>query len=149
MTQRLESLHPKQIIQRKQEFLIELQRRAHSAVKLKLSDRVNLLSRLSLRFESHSPPARVREAKIKLIDLHKQMHRSIQTHLQQKQQDIHALARTLDAVSPLGTLNRGYAIASHRASGQILHNSNQVSKDDEISIQVAKGHIFAKVKGKQ
>ncbi|QMU61210.1 MAG: exodeoxyribonuclease VII large subunit [Gammaproteobacteria bacterium] len=149
MTQRLESLHPKQIIQRKQEFLIELQRRAHSAVKLKLSDRVNLLSRLSLRFESHSPHARVREAKIKLIDLHKQMHRSIQTHLQQKQQDIHALARTLDAVSPLGTLNRGYAIASHRASGQILHNSNQVSKDDEISIQVAKGHIFAKVKGKQ
>jgi exodeoxyribonuclease VII large subunit len=149
MTQRLESLHPKQIIQRKQEYLIELQRRIHSAVKLKLSGQANLLSSLSLRFESQSPYARVREAKIKLIDLHKQMHRSIQTKLQHKQQALHALARTLDAVSPLGTLSRGYAIVSHLANGQILHDSKQVSREDEISIQLARGHISATVKDKQ
>lgn len=149
MTQRLDFLHPKQTIQRKQEYLIELQRRSLSAIKLNFSDRENQLNKLSLRFESQSPYARVREARIKLIDLHKQMNRSIQLKLEHKQQILHTLARTLDAVSPLGTLNRGYAIASQVSNGQILHDSKQVNKGEKISIQLAQGKLSAKVEDKQ
>ena len=58
---------------------------------------------------------------------------------------MHTLVRTLDAVSPLGTLQRGYAIVSHSASGQILLDSKQVTKGDSISIQLAKGQVSAKV----
>ena len=145
LSQRLEFLHPKQTIQRKQEYLIELQRRGFSAVKFTLSDRVHLFNKLSNKFENQSPYVRVREAKIKLVDLHKQIHRTIQVRLEHKQQALHALARTLDAVSPLGTLNRGYAIVSNQASEQILHDSKQVSKGDMISVQLAKGHLSAKV----
>jgi len=73
----------------------------------------------------------------------------MQIKLEQKQQTLHTLARTLDAVSPLGTLERGYAIASKAASGQILHDSKQVSKGESISIQLAKGQLSAKVEDKQ
>ena len=149
LTQRLEFLHPKQTIQRKQEHLTELQRRAQSAIKLTLADQNNLLNTLLLRFENQSPQARVREAKIKLLDLHKQMHRSMEIKLEQKQQSLYTLVRTLDAISPLGTLQRGYAIASHEASGQILLDSKQVSKGDSISIQLAKGQVSAKVSSKE
>lgn len=149
MTQRLEFLHPKQAIQRKQEYLTELQRRAHSAVKFKLSDQTNILSKLLMRFESQSPYTRVREAKIKLYELHKQIHRTMQVKLEHKQQLLHTLARTLEVVSPLGTLNRGYAIVSNLATGQILHDTKQVAKDDKISVQLAKGSLSAKVEDKQ
>ncbi len=149
ITQRLDFLHPKQTIQRKQEYLIELQRRALSAIKLSISDQSNQLNKLSLRFESQSPHARVREAKAKLIDLHRQMNRSIQLKLDHKQQMLHTLVRTLEAVSPLGTLNRGYAIASHSSTGQILHDSKQVNKGERISIQLAQGSLSAKVEDKQ
>lgn len=149
MTQRLEFLHPRQTIQRKQEYLTELQRRAHSAVKLKLSEQTNHLNKLLMRFENQSPFSRVREAIIKLLELNKQMHRTMQVKLEHKQQLLHSLARTLDAVSPLGTLNRGYAIVSNLATGQILHDSKQVSKDDKIAIQLAKGNLSAKVEDKQ
>lgn len=145
LTQRLELLHPKQTIQRKQEHLTELQRRAQSAIKLSLAEHNNLLNKLLARFETQSPQARVREAKFKLIDLHKQLHRNIHLKLEHKQHALHTLARTLDAISPLSTLQRGYAIASHSESGQILLDSNQVSKGDDISIQLAKGQVSAKV----
>lgn len=148
VTQRLEFLHPKQAIQRKQEYLLELQRRARSAIKLSLSERINLFNTLSNRFENQSPQMRVREANVKLADLHKQLHRSIQTSLEHKQQTLQSLARTLDVVSPLGTLNRGYAIVSNMATGQILHNSKQVAINDKISIKLAEGQISAKVEDK-
>lgn len=149
LSQRLEFLHPKQTIKRKQEHLVELHRRGFSAVKFILSDRAHLFNRLSNRFENQSPNARVREAKIKLVDLHKQIHALIQVRLEHNRQALHALARTLDAVSPLGTLNRGYAIVSNQASGQILHDNKQVSRGDMISVQFAKGRLSAKVEGKQ
>jgi exodeoxyribonuclease VII large subunit len=149
LTQRLAFLHPKQTILRKQELLKELQRRARSAITLHVTDRNNQLSKLSLRFESHSPHARVREAKIKLIDLNKQMNRTIQSKLDHKQQLLQTLARTLDAVSPLGTLNRGYSIASHPSTGQILIDSKQIDKGDKVSIQLAHGRLSAKVEDKQ
>ena len=145
VTQRLEFLHPKQAILRKQEYLIELQRRAHSAIKFSLSQRINEFNNLANRFENQSPQTRVREAKVKLVELHKQLHHSMQLKLEHKQQALQSLARTLDVVSPLGTLNRGYAIVSHLESGQILLDSKKVAKNDKISIQLAKGQLSAKV----
>ena len=145
LTQRLEYLHPKQKIQRKQDYITELHRRGFNAVKFTLSDRFHLFNKLSNRFENQSPYARVREAKIKLVDLHKQIHRTIQVRIEHNQQALHALARTLSAVSPLGTLNRGYAIVSNQVSEQILHDSKQVSKGDMIFVQLAKGHLSAKI----
>jgi exodeoxyribonuclease VII large subunit len=149
IAQRLEFLNPKQNIQRKRECLFELQRRAQSAIKFILSDRVNLLNKLLIRFENQSSFARFREAKIQLIDLHKQMHRNIQVILEQKQQELNSLIRTLDAVSPLGILNRGYAIVSKLTDGQILHSNKQVSKNDRVSIQLSQGRLSAKVEDKQ
>ena len=149
LAQRLEFLHPRQTIQRKQEYLTDLQRRARSAVILALADKTHSLNALLLQFENQSPRARVREAKIKLKDLQKQMHRNIRVNLEQKQQSLHTLVRTLDVISPLSTLQRGYAIASKTANGQILLDSKQVSKGDSISIQLAKGQVSAKISGQE
>ena len=144
-TQRLEFLHPKQTIQRKLEYLGELQRRAFSSIKLSISEQANVFNQLSNRFEKQSPHARIREAKIKLVDLNRVLQRSIQVNQENKLQILQSLARTLDAVSPLGTLNRGYAIVSNLSSGQILHDRKQVEKGEKVSVQLAKGQFTAKV----
>ena len=146
--QRLQSLHPQQVIQRKQETITELQRRALSAVKYNLSEQQNYLTKLLLKFESQSPKTRVQETKLKLNQLHKQIHSSIEVTLEQKQQRFIALTRTLDAVSPLATLNRGYAIASRETDGQILNDSGQVAVNDKISIRLAEGQLSARVENK-
>jgi len=145
VTQRLEFLHPKQTILRKQEFLIELERRITSALKLRLSEQMDRFRHLTHRLEKQSPQHQMREAKLTLTDLHRQMHRVMQQQLDQRQQSLQIFARTLDAVSPLGTLNRGYAIVSNQANGQIVINSDQVAKNDKISIKLASGQLSANV----
>ncbi len=146
--QRLERLHPKQTILRKQEHLNELQRRVYSAVRLNTSELSNLLNELTLKLENQSPKVRIREANMKLIQLQKEIYSLVKTKLQQKQQALQGLTRTLDAFSPLGTLSRGYAIASNENTGQILRDSRQIAINDEISVQLAKGQLTARVEKK-
>lgn len=145
MAQRLAFLHPKQTIQRNKQQLGELKRRAISATKLKLSHRYNQLTNLLRRFENQSPRPRVHEARIKLTTLDKNLRSLLNIQLEQRNQQFTALTRTLDAVSPLGTLNRGYAIVTREKNGQILRNAAQVSANEKILIQLAKGRLNANI----
>ena len=54
------------------------------------------------------------------------------------------LVRTLNAVSPLATLDRGYAIVS-RVSGGIVRSAAEVGPGTLIEARLAVGKITAKV----
>jgi exodeoxyribonuclease VII large subunit len=54
------------------------------------------------------------------------------------------LVRTLHAVSPLATLDRGYAIVS-REGGDILRNAEDAAPGTIIEARLAAGRIRAKV----
>ena len=55
------------------------------------------------------------------------------------------LAQMLDSLSPLGTLQRGYAIVAD-ATGKVLRDANDVSIGDEIDAQLANGRLGLTVK---
>ena len=148
ISQRLESLHPQQLLQRNYERLIELRRRAFSAIKLQLFSGQDLLTKLSMRFENKSPKSRILESDIKLNNLHKDLYRLITNLLEQRNSQLTGLSRTLGAVSPLGTLERGYAIVSSEENGQIIHNIDQVSENEKILIQLATGRLGAQISKK-
>ena len=148
LTQRLEFIHPMQAIQRNQENLIERQKRLYRAIKLRLSEQYNDLNNLYLKLENRSPKAQLREYKLQLTQLHSLIYSKIEVTLAQKQQALYALVRTLEAMSPLGTLDRGFAIVSQKESGQILRDAAQVAINDKISIRLAKGNLSAKVEDK-
>ncbi|STX51140.1 exonuclease VII large subunit [Legionella busanensis] len=70
--------------------------------------------------------------------------------IQKVEQLKHHLIRhlaTLHAVSPLATLERGYAIASYH--DQILINSKQVKPGEKIKVQLAKGNLTCNVTNKE
>ena len=54
------------------------------------------------------------------------------------------VATTLRALSPQGTLERGFSIVRN-AAGEILRSTISVSKDDEINIRFADGDRGAKI----
>jgi len=56
------------------------------------------------------------------------------------------LVRTLNAVSPLATLERGYAIVSIEG-GEILRDAADVKPGTVIEARLAQGRIRAKVEG--
>ena len=62
-----------------------------------------------------------------------------------RQQRLSALARTLHAVSPLPTLDRGYAILT-RAEGKGVSSVSEVSPGDEITARLRDGTLEATVR---
>ncbi|NOY13606.1 MAG: exodeoxyribonuclease VII large subunit [Deltaproteobacteria bacterium] len=61
--------------------------------------------------------------------------------LTQHRQRLALLAGQLDVLSPLAVLERGYAIVHHAASGVLIKDQRQVSKDDRLRVQLAKGEL--------
>jgi exodeoxyribonuclease VII large subunit len=54
-------------------------------------------------------------------------------------------AQVLNAVSPLATLERGYAIAQRTGDGSVLRAAGQVRPGDGIYLRLARGHVDCRV----
>jgi exodeoxyribonuclease VII large subunit len=59
---------------------------------------------------------------------------------------ISLLGRALNSVSPLATLDRGYAIVKNEASGEVLLSAANVTAGDDVRAQLSQGEILATVK---
>ena len=53
----------------------------------------------------------------------------------------------LDSLSPLATLERGYALVQSHASDEIISNISQVERGDMITVQVSDGQFNSRVTG--
>lgn len=69
----------------------------------------------------------------------------MQATLSAKQNRLAQLAATLDALSPLATLKRGYAIASMQ-DGYVLTEASATKPGDEINVRLLKGMLGCTVK---
>ena len=54
-------------------------------------------------------------------------------------------SRTLDAVSPLATLGRGFAVVSRVDDGSLLRDAAQAPEGTEIEARLSKGSLRARV----
>lgn len=59
------------------------------------------------------------------------------------------LCGKLDALSPLGTLARGYAICRTQADNAVVYDSAQVAIGDNVTITLARGGLSCEVRGKE
>jgi exodeoxyribonuclease VII large subunit len=57
-----------------------------------------------------------------------------------------SLVHTLNAVSPLATLDRGYAIVSNPKTSEVISSSQQLSLNDMIKTRLAHGEIISQIK---
>ena len=53
----------------------------------------------------------------------------------------------LDSLSPLATLQRGYALIQSHANGEVISNISQVERGDMIKVQVSDGQFNSRVTG--
>jgi exodeoxyribonuclease VII large subunit len=75
---------------------------------------------------------------------------AVRLRAQREREGVEAIAATLQAVSPLSVLARGYAIAWANRNGRrkILRDSNQVRIGDPVEVQLKKGRLTCTVDGK-
>jgi len=58
---------------------------------------------------------------------------------------VRGLAGRLKAVSPIGTMERGYAIVYRRDTGDVVRSVEQVAAGDLLRVQVGDGEFEAEV----
>jgi len=69
----------------------------------------------------------------------------IESRFRQWRSRLSAATSELDAISPLATLNRGYAIAKRLPEGIVLTNADQVQQGIQVSIKLARGSLLCEV----
>ncbi|MCH9755625.1 MAG: exodeoxyribonuclease VII large subunit [Gammaproteobacteria bacterium] len=123
------------------ERLNRLNLRLETALNRIIAHQVERLNYLSERIKS---PKRMLEAHWQTLDYLTRQLQSYMSHkLTQKQHALEQLTTTLNALSPLSTLNRGYAIASTKT--QIIREPLDAPIGSEIKLKLAKGALTCKV----
>ena len=145
MRRRLALAHPGQRLRQNAQRLDELEQRLGSRVQLLLSDRRHRLQTLTTRLARTSPKAEVQRLTHRHAVLDERLRRALPQRLEALRQTLGTLARTLDAVSPLATLDRGFALVTRVDDGALLRDASSVNAGDLIDARLAKGTLRARV----
>ncbi len=126
--------------------LDDLEQRMSRAMRRILTDRRSLLGERRSRLWQSSPAERIRATAARQAALLSRLRAAALARLHRARERFSPLVRTLHAVSPLATLDRGYAIVS-REGGGILLDAAQAPAGTLIEARLAVGKIRAKVEG--
>ena len=135
---------PRRELQDKAQRMDELDMRLNKAMRQKTEHQSLATSHLAQRLKTQSPQKLLFNTQEQVVRLSERMHAAIQHNLRLQQDKLQLQAQTLNVVSPLATLGRGYAIVKNE-SGDIVRNANQLSTGDTIRTQFGQGHISASV----
>lgn len=92
-----------------------------------------------------NPRKRLQQQALHLQQLQQRLQTQIQQHLKDKQQQLVRLSCQLDTVSPLATLQRGYAIVTRADDQQLVRKRQQVREGDYIHARIADGSLYCRV----
>ena len=88
--------------------------------------------------------AYVQDKRMELLHLQQRLGDLANAEIARKQKTFTALAASLDAMSPLKVLGRGYAVARNEA-GQVLKSSGEVTIGDRVRVTLGSGGFTAVV----
>lgn len=87
-------------------------------------------------------------AESQLRSLKEKLDASIKTKLNDSSENFQITVSTLDALSPLAVLGRGFALAQTER-GEILRDSNQIETGENLNLKLARGNLKCRVLEKQ
>ncbi len=144
--QRLEQLHPERSLRERGLRLQELQGRLAHAMRVRLRHDRSRLVAATATLREYSPAQRLRLTLDRLRHLGQRLDAAARARLLALSNRLGLALRALDTVSPLATLNRGYAIVSDAASGAVISRMADVKTGQSIRARLADGSLLAEVR---
>ncbi|HKT32150.1 MAG TPA: exodeoxyribonuclease VII large subunit [Gammaproteobacteria bacterium] len=143
--ERLKQLHPARMLRERAQRLDELDLRLHQSLRSGLQARGARLDSLRARLHQHSPAQALGVLHSRGHALAQRLHFAALRHLAQVRNRLDIAVHTLNSVSPLATLERGYAIVSDAMSGTVIASVRQARAGQNIHARFADGRISAQV----
>lgn len=140
----LNQQHPGKQLKLKFLRLADLNSRLRNHLHNHLTQSKNQLTIQQAELMQFSPAYKVQQLKSKFTLLTSRLHNNIETQLQKNKSQLQLLSSTLNIVSPLSTLERGYTLTSTE-KGKLIHSSQNLKIGDNIKTRFAKSTITSQI----
>lgn len=120
-------------------------RRLAQAMTRSLAQQWTSLQRCREDLSRFSPRARIYNYRQRIDDLSKTSLSQLRHQLEVQREKLQGLLSALQSLSPLRTLERGYAIVRHRGTGQVVKRVAQVEAGHGLNVRVSDGEFAATV----
>jgi exodeoxyribonuclease VII large subunit len=138
--------HPQAKIETQQYRVSQLQSRLNRAISAHLVQRQHQQAALNSRFNVLSPLTKLIDQHILMSTTRKQLNDAISRRLSERKEALTLQMRTLRAVSPLNTLERGYSITTLVDSQQVVRSSQDVTINQHINVRLNSGELQCEIK---
>jgi len=141
----LRLLHPLAELERRAQRTDDLERRLREALQGRLRALEQRRDRAWLRLMQSSPAQRLGGWRLRLTTLDGRLRRLAPWLVTTRREHLAGLAQALDALSPLGTLARGYAILRRKPGGEIIRDLAGLAVGDLVEARLARGSLAARI----
>lgn len=142
---RLKLAHPGVRLHQQMQRLDDLAQRLSGAVRAGLHRDQMRVAQSITRLVRRSPDHVVREYRARHQGVEARLEHAAKECLSRGQHRLALAQRALNAVSPLATLTRGFAIVTRAAGGTLLTDAAAVAAGEEIEARLARGSLRARV----
>lgn len=134
--------HPGRQLQEQAQRLDGLEQRLQRALRQQIERHRTALDHRHRRLLLQDPRARIAQRKEHNNQLRQRLRRAMLDGLETRRNRLEQLGHTLDAVSPLQTLARGYSITTD-ARGTLVRDSTALKPGDRLTTRLARGHVHS------
>ena len=141
LEKRLQQVHPGQYLRQQAQRLDEFEQRARFVIGMRIRELQSGLNEIHAKLQRHSPAHQVARLGLQQHLLVQRLDTAMLALLGEKQRRLGLACRSLDTVSPLATLKRGYAIVSRLPDRLILRKATAVKPGDRVEARLADGTL--------
>jgi len=142
LTRRLR--HPRERLQQQAQRVDDLENRLLRAIDRRICAGQERLARLDTRLTAQHPGRALALLRQRLDHLSGRLPRAMQEQLRGRRQHLQGLAQTLNVVSPLATLSRGYSILLDDR-GQAIRSASQTRPGQRLKARLGEGELQVRV----
>ncbi len=146
---RLKLTHPGVRLRQQAQRLDDLEQRLTGAMRATLHSDRTRISEMFTRLVHQSPAHTVREYRVRHESLARRLDHALEQCVARAEHRLDLAARTLNMVSPLATLGRGFAVVKRVSDGALVTDANAVNVGDEIEATLARGKLKARVTNRE
>ena len=142
----LKQLHPKHVLREQMQQLDMYEVTLVQAMTRQLEKSQKTVQQYHFRLNACTPILQIHQSQKKLATSWHILTHLIQTNLSQKKQLFTGLVAKINTLSPLTTLQRGYAIVTSTKNPRLLKTVQAIQSGDEVKIRLQDGECQAIVK---
>jgi len=145
LLQRLRLRHPGQTLRQQSQRLDELEQRTRRSIIYNINKLKSIFNETLARLKQATPTHRIARTTLQQQALMQRLQAAMAVQLQRRRQRLAVAGRTLDTVSPLATLERGYAIVTRHRDRTVVRRAVTVQPGEQVEARLSEGRLLCTV----